>query len=199
MEQEIFNELKKNSPQWRALDKNGMVLSGFVQTDNSLIRAIIAELDPMAAIVYLIILSHRNTRTNECYPTKDLLTRELHSTMKTVRSTIRKLEDKGFLHTAQSTGHQANHYFFPYEPFYDPEQDESLVHTQNSSSQKAQSQNRSTIGKKQTSSIPELPKDPDPPTPEELEARNKIKRAQQISIMNDIEDSENEDGDEFEF
>ena len=54
-----------------------MVLTNWVKADNELIRYIISETDAQTCMLYIIILSHRNTQSNQCYPSISLLAKEM--------------------------------------------------------------------------------------------------------------------------
>lgn len=106
---------------WSEKNKDGMVLSGFVKIGNELIRQIIYECGMQEAICYIIILSHRNTKTNKCYPSIQKLADECKVSTRTIDRMIKKLYEKGFLIIDSGKQGISNTYYFPKEEFYNNE------------------------------------------------------------------------------
>lgn len=104
---------------WESLDKTGFVLNGFVKADNWIIREIINKADAQTSMLYLIILSHRNTQTGQCFPSLSLLSKEMGVSLSTLKTMLNKLYDMGAIQI--NTGRQgvANNYYFPSEDFYE--------------------------------------------------------------------------------
>lgn len=103
---------------WTEVDKNGFIMSGFVQTDNALIREIIHMTNIQCAAMYGIILSHRNTETDKCFPSYALLANETNQSIATVKRQTSQLYEKGFIVINSGKQGIANTYYFPREKFY---------------------------------------------------------------------------------
>ena len=67
---------KKEKTNWDNVNMQGFVLDGYVKANNQIFREIALKTNPQTAMLYLVLLSHRNTKTNNCYPSKELLSRE---------------------------------------------------------------------------------------------------------------------------
>ena len=113
--------LKIDKPTWEETDKSDFILSGFVKMDNTLIREIINSTDPQTAMLYLLILSHRNKQTTKCYPSISLLAREMCVADRTVSRMIKKLVEKKFLIVNSGRQGVSSDYFFPKEKDYNNE------------------------------------------------------------------------------
>ena len=70
-----------------------MVLTGWIKVNNQLIRQIIFETNPQTAMLYLIILSHRNTNNDQCFPSISLLAKEMNLADRTIQRMINELCD----------------------------------------------------------------------------------------------------------
>lgn len=94
---------------------------GYVQSNNSVMRMILEKYSVYHFCVYLMILSHRNTDTGKCFPSKELISTETCISIKKVKSVIKELaDDKVILINSGKSG-KANEYYFPLEDFYDLE------------------------------------------------------------------------------
>jgi len=114
-----------NPTSWDLTDKTGMVLSGFVKIDNLTIRKILSDFGTFSitvAMLYILLLSHRNTQTNKCYPTMDVLASELNKNRTTVYRCLKVLEEQGYIHVITGNSKAANEYYFPQEDFFDESQ-----------------------------------------------------------------------------
>lgn len=112
---------KTVKPTWEEVDKEGYVLNGFTKSNNSLSREIINKTDPQTAMLYIVILSHRNSLTNKCYPSISLLAREMGLADRTVSRMIKKLVEEGFLIVNSGRQGISSDYFFPREDWYNNE------------------------------------------------------------------------------
>lgn len=112
---------KTSKPTWEEVDKEGFILNGFTKSGNSLSREIINKTDPQTAMLYILILSHRNSLTNKCYPSISLLAREMGMADRTVSRMIKKLVEEGFLIVNSGRQGISSDYFFPREEWYNNE------------------------------------------------------------------------------
>ncbi len=99
-------------------DTSGMVLTGWIKADNQLIRHIVSETNPQIAMLYLIILSHRNTDSGQCFPSISLLAREMNLTDRTIQRMINELCALDVLIVNSGKQGVANNYYFPKEDFF---------------------------------------------------------------------------------
>lgn len=99
-------------------DTSGMVLTGWIKADNQLIRHIISEANPQTAMLYLIILSHRNTSNDQCFPSISLLAKEMNLSDRTIQRMINELCDLDVLIVNSGKQGVANNYYFPKEAFF---------------------------------------------------------------------------------
>lgn len=106
---------------WEQVPKRNMVLVGNVRASNEVIRKICYECDSSCLALYIMLLSHRNTVTNKCYPSMALLAKELNTSSSTIKRRLKKLSDKGFIIINSGEKGIANTYFFPREDFYSGE------------------------------------------------------------------------------
>lgn len=113
--------LKTDKPTWEEVDKTNFMTNGFTKTDNLLIREIINKTDPQTAMLYILILSHRNRVTNKCFPSISLLAREMGLGDRTISRMIKRLSDEGFLIINSGRQGISSDYFFPQESDYNNE------------------------------------------------------------------------------
>lgn len=112
---------KTTKPTWEEVDKTNFMLNGFTKADNLLIREIINKADPQTAMLYILILSHRNRVTNKCFPSISLLAREMGMADRTISRMINKLIEDGFLIVNSGRQGISSDYFFPRESDYNNE------------------------------------------------------------------------------
>ena len=112
---------KTTKPTWEEVDKTNFMLNGFTKADNLLIREIINKADPQTAMLYILILSHRNRVTNKCFPSISLLAREMGMADRTISRMINKLIEDGFLIVNSGRQGISSDYFFPRENDYNNE------------------------------------------------------------------------------
>ena len=100
------------------IDQSGMVLSGWIKAGNQLIRHIISESNPQTAMLYLIILSHRNVKSDQCFPSISLLASEMNLSDRTIQRMINELCALDVLIVNSGKQGIANNYYFPREDFF---------------------------------------------------------------------------------
>lgn len=93
--------------------------SGFVKANNKVLREIIKECGASEAATYLIILSHRNTNDDKCFPSIRTLENELNVSERSINRRLEKLKNKGFIEVETGKEGQSNRYYFPKESFYE--------------------------------------------------------------------------------
>ena len=114
---------------WNEASKEGMVLTNFIQLDNNLIRAIISECGTGAACLYLLLLSHRNIKTNQCFPTLETLSREMGGiTIRQVSTYLKRLSEKELIKIDSGKSGIANNYYFIAEDFYKENAESALAY-----------------------------------------------------------------------
>ena len=94
------------------------IYSNATEMNNEVVRKIINEFDLQTAMFYMVLLSHRNPKTNECYPSILFLSEELRISVSTVKRCLKKLADNGFIIINSGERGISNTYFFPLESFY---------------------------------------------------------------------------------
>ena len=112
---------KTTTTNWEQVNKEGMVLTGFFMGSNEVVRKIINQYDAQTAMLYLIILSHRNGQTGACFPSREVLAKEMNVAVKTISRMLKKLHEGGFLLIDSGKQGCANTYYFPMEQFYNGE------------------------------------------------------------------------------
>ena len=95
-----------------------MVLTNWIKADNQLIRQIIAETNAQTAMLYLIILSHRNVKSDQCFPSISLLAREMNLSDRSIQRMINDLCALDVLIVNSGKQGVANNYYFPKEDFF---------------------------------------------------------------------------------
>ena len=108
--------IQKNS--WKDIDTTGMVLTNWIKVDNQLIRQIIAGTNAQTAMLYLIILSHRNVKSDQCFTSISLLAKEMNLSDRTIQRMINELCDLDVLIVNSGKQGVANNYYFPKEAFF---------------------------------------------------------------------------------
>lgn len=77
--------------------------------------------NPSHYVIYVSILSYRNTVTNDCFPTNDDIVESSGTSIATVKRSLRWLKDNGFILVNSGTSGRASSYYFPKEDFYNNE------------------------------------------------------------------------------
>lgn len=112
---------KTTKPIWEKVDKTNFVLNGFVKSDNLVMREIINKTDPQTAMLYILILSHRNRLTNKCFPSISLLAREMGMADRSISRMIKRLMEEGFIIVNSGRQGISSDYYFPRESDYNNE------------------------------------------------------------------------------
>ena len=97
----------------------GIMLSGFTISNNRLRMTIATEIGPLAALLYTQILSHRNRKTDKCFPSIPVLSKETGISERKISDLIGDLCEGGYLIVRSGGRHYANTYWFPCEPWFD--------------------------------------------------------------------------------
>ena len=117
---------KRQKANWDNVNMQGFVLDGFVKADNHIFREIALKTNPQTAMLYLTLLSHRNTKTNACYPSKELLSREMGVCERTIGNMLTDLYNLGAIDINSGKKGYANSYYFPAEDFYEDFADDTF-------------------------------------------------------------------------
>lgn len=120
--------MQKQQSSWDSTDKSGMVLNGWIKADNQLTRHIISESNPQTAMLYLIILSHRNTKNGQCFPSISLLAKEMNLSDRNIQRMINELCDLDVLIVNSGKQGVANNYYFPKEDFFKDDADVAMAY-----------------------------------------------------------------------
>lgn len=113
---------------WGQVDKKGMQLNGFVIVKNELKTKIARDTSPQAAFLYITILSHKNSKTHQTFPSIDVLARELGVSNRTISNLIKELYEAGYIKVNSGKQKIANNYFFPFEDDYNEQLYDSNGH-----------------------------------------------------------------------
>lgn len=118
----IKNKISKELyPIWNNINKEGFILTKFVMLENQILRLVLLEAGVSPLILYILLLSHRNTTTNECFPSLALLSKESGLSRTTILRNLKILQDKNFIQIIKRSGKYnftLNFYYFPLEDFY---------------------------------------------------------------------------------
>ena len=117
-----------NKTNQKRTDTSGMVLTGWIKAGNQLIRHIISETSPQTAMLYLIILSHRNTNSGQCFPSISLLAKEMNLSDRNIQRMINELCDLDVLIVNSGKQGVANNYYFPKEDFFKADADVAMAY-----------------------------------------------------------------------
>ena len=108
-------------------DTKGMMLTGFTKVNNRLTTEIATTISPLAALLYIKILSHYNSKLKQCFPSIDILRRETGISRRKISDLLTQLNKHGYLKVRSGGRHYANNYWFPKEDFFDPGEPEMLM------------------------------------------------------------------------
>lgn len=116
--------LSENSGAKRITKENKIkhqVTTGFTKSCNEIATDIgtTEELGGRAYAVYMSILSHRNAKTGECFPSIPVIAKRISFGERTTREYIKRLEDFGFLIIQSGGYNHGNFYWFPKEFFFE--------------------------------------------------------------------------------
>ena len=90
----------------------------YSKIDVNVMQEILKTLNTTAFSIYAVILSYRNSRTNECCPSISQISEEYNISQRTIKDNLDKLYEAGFLDIDSGAKYNCNHYFFPKETFY---------------------------------------------------------------------------------
>lgn len=96
-----------------------LVLNGFTKSDNKIRYDCLNECSVGAYIIYLTILSHRNSKDQHSFPSTRTIAAEAHMSKRQVGRYITELFEKGYLIIDSGTHGISNKYYFPKEDFYE--------------------------------------------------------------------------------
>ena len=96
-----------------------LVLNGFTKSDNKIRYDCLNECGAGAYIIYLTILSHRNSKDQCSFPSTRTIATEAHMSKRQVGRYITELFEKGYLIIDSGTHGISNKYYFPKESFYE--------------------------------------------------------------------------------
>lgn len=109
---------KTEKTNWEDLDKKGMVLSGFSMSSNQVQRKIMNQYDMQCAMLYVVLVSHRNSQNGGCFPSIEVLSRECGVSVRSIKGYISKLHKGKYIIIDSGKQGVSNTYYFPMEPFY---------------------------------------------------------------------------------
>lgn len=109
---------KSEKVNWENLDKNGMVLTGFSISNNEVQRRIMNQYDMQCAMLYVVLVSHRNSQSGACFPSIEVLARECGVSTRSIKGYIAKLHKGGYILIDSGRNGVSSNYFFPMESFY---------------------------------------------------------------------------------
>lgn len=89
----------------------------FTMTTDTAFNVLI-DLGKSAFAIYMVILKHRNMRTNRCFPSYSTISEESGCGLSNIKVTLNKLEEAGYLSINSGMRGIANNYYFPQEWFY---------------------------------------------------------------------------------
>lgn len=93
-------------------------LNGFTKSNNTIMQQIFERTDATCYAVYMAILAHRNSQTNECFPSRQRIMELTKLSEKTIKRKINELFEAGFIKINSGKQGTANNYYFPLEDFY---------------------------------------------------------------------------------
>lgn len=96
----------------------------FTKSSNKIMKEIINKCDLDTYGVYMVILSHRNTETNKCFPGASELVKECKISRITLFKKLKMLEENGYLSINSGKQGVCNNYYFPKEEFYNDNKDD---------------------------------------------------------------------------
>ena len=95
--------------------------NSFIKLDKMIMKNLIEKCGANGLMVYSVLLSHRNTTTNKCFPSIESIMEQCKTSKSTIQRSIKKLYDEGFIIIDSGRQGIANSYFFPLEEFYNGE------------------------------------------------------------------------------
>lgn len=117
----------KERVSWEELDTKRMMLKGFVKSQNELRMRICRECSPLAGLLYVQLLSHRNKDSGKCFPSTSTLEKETCISKRKISDLITALNNAGYIIVRSGGKGHSSHYWFPCEDFFDPEDIEAQM------------------------------------------------------------------------
>lgn len=117
----------KERVSWEELNKQHMMLTGFVISKNELRMRICRECGPLAGLLYTQLLSHYNTTSGKCFPSTSTLEKETCISKRKISDLITALNNAGYIIVRSGGKGHSSHYWFPCEDFFDPEDIEAQM------------------------------------------------------------------------
>lgn len=99
----------------------------FIKADIEIKNEIIQTLDLASYGVYLTILSHKNTESDSCFPSRKLLAKECNLSERTITRYLTQLYENQFIVIESGMFNKANTYYFPLEDIYTKEEREHFM------------------------------------------------------------------------
>lgn len=120
------------------INVSGAVLKGYVKATNALRLAIIHDTSAQTYALYVTILAHRNALTGQCFPSREVLSREMNWSSSYIDKNLALLKKKGYIEIKSGMTHQSNCYYFPYEDFAEPENNINSANNSNNTNNNVQ-------------------------------------------------------------
>ena len=114
-------ERVKDQSNWEELDKSGMMRNRWTKVDNEIKIKIARDISANAGFLYITLLSHRNRKTGQCFPSEEVLSKETNIGIRTINKLIGQLEAYGYIKVDTGYKGRTNCYTFLKEDFDDYE------------------------------------------------------------------------------
>lgn len=100
------------------IDVTGWQIDGYTKADNKLKCQILNEFSPLVYVVYLTILSHKNSESITSFPSISLIAKECGISKSSVEKAIHSLVEGKYLLINSGKSNVNNNYYFPMEEFH---------------------------------------------------------------------------------
>lgn len=117
----------KERVSWEELDKSRMMLKGFTKSQNELRMRICRDCGPLAGLLYTQLLAHYNTTTGKCFPSTSTLEKETCISKRKISDLLTVMNEAGYIIVRSGGKGRSNHYWFPCEDFFDPDDIEAQM------------------------------------------------------------------------
>ena len=124
MRRESTKNIKKNRLEIEVEVSHGEFETRYIPMETTFTMAtdtafnVLTDLGKSAFAIYMVILKHRNMRTNRCFPSYSIISKESGCGLSNIKVTLNKLEEAGYLSINSGIRGIANNYYFPQEWFY---------------------------------------------------------------------------------
>lgn len=124
MKRESTKNTKKNRLEIEVEVSHGEFETRYIPMETTFTMAtdtafnVLTDLGKSAFAIYMVILKHRNMRTNRCFPSYSTISEESGCGLSNIKVTLNKLEEAGYLSINSGMRGIANNYYFPQEWFY---------------------------------------------------------------------------------